>query len=414
MEDDIGSDYQPARAYQHLEKGMHLEQQGRLDEAMIEFKRAVDADPSMAAAHTALGHHYQRKGLLTRAADEFRSAARISDDYDSHYSLGHVLIQLEQYDEAAEAFERCLTLVHDDPSARFELAFVRCQQGRFEVALAGLESLLAEYPEDWELPVAMANCYIAMRRYDEAEGALHQALQQVPTQANTTAIYEALRLISRHREFSSRNWTSMKERYYTNYGVAYVGTGSDDGIDIHPYADLQLDYDDVAVSVLRALALLNGCAVTPNVIVNLDETSLPLAIAIGHLLELPVVPLQTLHADDYALLVLAEGSRPELLQVALDRAICPVVSFCLLLNWIPEQGPLPDIIGVACDEGCSLPWTAESASPTEVATSVLRAMQERKEEPNLDEQVNYYCELHSQLRFLEPSSDIVSGGEFMS
>ena len=66
------NEFRHVQAYQHLEKGQSLESQGLLDEAMLEFKRAVEADPRIATARNALGNHYRRKGLLTKAADEYR------------------------------------------------------------------------------------------------------------------------------------------------------------------------------------------------------------------------------------------------------------------------------------------------------------------------------------------------------
>src|SRR5512136_424176 len=115
------TEFSHIQAYQHIEKGPHLESLGLLDEAMLEFKRAVEADPRIATAHNALGHHYRRKGLLTKAADEFRSAVLLNQDYESCFNLGHVLGELEQYGEAADLYRRCLTLDADDPSARYEL-----------------------------------------------------------------------------------------------------------------------------------------------------------------------------------------------------------------------------------------------------------------------------------------------------
>jgi len=115
------SEFKHVQAYQHIEKGQHLESLGLLDEAMLEFKRAVEADPRIAAAHNSLGHHYRRKGLLTKAADEFRSAVLLNQDYESCFNLGRVLTELEQYAAAAELYQRCLTLDTEDPSARYEL-----------------------------------------------------------------------------------------------------------------------------------------------------------------------------------------------------------------------------------------------------------------------------------------------------
>ena len=174
------AEFKHGQAYQHMEREHHLERQGRLDEAITECKRAIEADPGIAAAHNALGHHYHRKGLLTRAVDEFHTASLLSRDYQSCFHLGRALIDLERYTEAEEAFRQCLAVDAGSPSARYELACAQYAQGQFAEALTQFQSLAEEFPEDWELRSAMADCYMGSKDYEQAERTLREALNCAP------------------------------------------------------------------------------------------------------------------------------------------------------------------------------------------------------------------------------------------
>ena len=59
-------------AHHHL--GTCWRDKGRLDEAMAEFRRAIELDPKGASAHHGLGMCWQDKGQLDEAMAEFRRA----------------------------------------------------------------------------------------------------------------------------------------------------------------------------------------------------------------------------------------------------------------------------------------------------------------------------------------------------
>jgi len=368
---------------------------------MLEFKHAVEADPSIAAAHNALGHHYQRKGLLTKAADEFRSAALLSSDYKSHFNLGRVLTELEQHKEAADAFRHCLSTNEHDPSARYELAYVQCAQGEFSDALAQFQSLMAEYPEDWELGFAMANCHMGLRDCAAAEQTLRQALRRAPPSADTSAAHEALLVAIRHQEFPSQGQLGLKDPLYAEYGVICLGSSHDDGLDVPIYQNHTFTYRDVAVTLSRLLALLKEYGWQFTALVGVDKASMPLAIAASLLLDVPVLSIEQLRKHDFALVVLALGTQPELLEVTLEHLPSRMLSFALCLNWMPDQGLPTDIVGVHSSGECVLPWQRlRKRSAEAAATSILRALTTVPEEDNLSQQIAYYTQEHKLLRFL--------------
>ncbi len=403
----MSTDFKPGQAYRHIERGHHLERRGRLDEAMAEFKRAVQADPSIAAAHIALGHHYQRKGLLTKAVDEFHTAALLSGDYESLFHWGRALADLERYDEAGEAFRRCLLIENDDPSARYELACVQYAQDNFGPALTLFESLLEEYPDDWQLKSAIADCHLALGDYGAAESTLREAARMAPADVDSSALREGLLVARRHREFSSAHAMGCKDLLYADHGVIVLGSGRDDGLDVPMYQDYTFTYSDVAATCSRMLAMSSALSWRFSAVVPVEEDSKPLAIALAQLLQVPALGFEELRDDDLALMVLAVGTQPEILEVTLEHVRCPALSFALALAWEPHKGTVPDVLGVHGSGRFTLPWKRlPKRSAEAAAASILRALAVAPEEENQPQQIAYYMQRHTLLRVSSLSKEL--------
>jgi tetratricopeptide (TPR) repeat protein len=398
------SEFKHVQAYQHIEKGQHLESLGLLDEAMLEFKRAVEADPRIAAAHNSLGHHYRRKGLLTKAADEFRSSVLLTQDYESCFNLGRVLTELEQYAEAAELYERCLTLDSEDPSARYELGYALCGQCKFGEALAQFQALVEKYPEDWELRFALADCHTGLKDHAAAERELRRALCSAPSNVDTSAVREALLATWRHQEFPLAQKLSWKDLLYAEYGVMGLGSGHDDGLAIPIYERYDFTFRDVAVTVSRLLHLVREHDWRFTAVASMDAESLPVAIVLSQMLEAPILQVEELQEEDFSLLVLAIGKQPELCDVTFEHVAGRMLSLALALTWPLEQGPITDIVGVQCTGACALPWQHMRKPTKTAATSLLRALATGPEEENQLQQVMYYVQDHKLLRFFDHSA----------
>jgi tetratricopeptide (TPR) repeat protein len=407
------SEFKHVQAYQHIEKGQHLESLGLLDQAMLEFKRAVEADPRIGAAHNSLGHHYRRKGLLTKAADEFRSAVLLTQDYESYFNLGRVLTELEQYAEAAELYGRCLTLDSEDPSAHYELGYTLCGQCKFAEALTQFQALVEKYPEDWELRFALADCHMGLKDHAAAERELRHALHSAPPHVDTAAVREALLAAWRHQEFPPPSKLGWKDLLYAEYGVMGLGSSRDDGLAIPIYEGYDFGLHDIAVTVSRLLHLVREHDWRFTAVASMDADSMPIALALSQVLEAPTLRVEELHEEDFSLLVLAIGKQPELCDVTLEHVAGRMLSFALALTWPLEQGPITDIVGVQCTGTCTLPWQRmRKPIPKAAATSLLRALATGPEEGNQLQQVAYYTQDHKLLRFFDHSAlfrDLVQG-----
>lgn len=93
----------------HYSLGNVLRDQKRYDEALEQFKKAVDADPNFAFAHNGLSSTYYCLDNLDLAEKEGRLAIKLKPDYAlAYYHLGLVLERKNDLKNALDAFNQSL------------------------------------------------------------------------------------------------------------------------------------------------------------------------------------------------------------------------------------------------------------------------------------------------------------------
>lgn len=409
---------QRQRAGRHMERGARLEREGRWEEAMAEFKNAVELDPQLIDAHFALGYHYRRKGLLLKASDAYRRAAVLSDDYDSWFNLGHTLTDLGRHTEAEDVFKRCLVLRPGDPAARYELAFTYYNSGQHQDALGLLGTLLDEYPEDWELLLLRGTCQLSLSEYAAAEADFRRALPNAPDDEARDLLTDNVSVASRYQEFPAGELTNQKDRLYADYGSICLGAQGDDGLAIPEVESLRLTFSDVAIMIRRLKNVLRGLRLPPTVVVPAHEEALPIAIVAASLLRARLVPLNSLQGWDLPLVVVGTCTRVELYDLILERSESDPVVFAATVSWGGKGEFMPDIVGVCTRQPSALPWeplpewaAVESeddiphwleSSPAgeqvwQLSEQVFDALEMLPKE-SVRAQIAYYTEKHRQLR----------------
>src|SRR5512141_3454578 len=72
----------------HNSRGIELADRGWLDEAIKEFRKAIELDPDSAHAHDNLATVYAEKKLFREALGEYLTAIRLEpDSATAHYNL---------------------------------------------------------------------------------------------------------------------------------------------------------------------------------------------------------------------------------------------------------------------------------------------------------------------------------------
>lgn len=134
----------PGTAYAWFLRGCSLDSsQGREDEAVLAYKRALELDPSLAAGHTNLGNIYYRQGLREQALACYEQACSLDPDQpEAHYNLANLLEEEGDLELAIAEYRRVLALAADFRDAHFNLALALEQTGVQELAIRHWERFI--------------------------------------------------------------------------------------------------------------------------------------------------------------------------------------------------------------------------------------------------------------------------------
>jgi tetratricopeptide (TPR) repeat protein len=148
---------------------------GEHENALKEFKRAVELNQKLPSVNSYYGQTLARTGATDEAEQAFRRELENNpNDFDSLLQMGILLKQDQKLDEARAFFQRALTVRPNEPNSRFYIASIDVARGKLNDALPSLESLVKDAPDFVEAHVMLATVYYRLKR--KADGDRHQAI----------------------------------------------------------------------------------------------------------------------------------------------------------------------------------------------------------------------------------------------
>jgi predicted O-linked N-acetylglucosamine transferase (SPINDLY family) len=167
-------------------RGVALEETGRIDEAIAAYRRAIELKPSLAAAHYNLGSALRRKGRFDEAITAFGCAIELEPGHGAaHSNLGGTLQQAGRLDEAIAAYRQAIAIEPTSVGAHSNLGSAWADLGRFDDAVAALGRALQLDPSNGAACCNLGVALQAIGRLDEAIAAYGRALELAPDSAKT-------------------------------------------------------------------------------------------------------------------------------------------------------------------------------------------------------------------------------------
>jgi tetratricopeptide (TPR) repeat protein len=141
----------PRNAWPHNNLGFALMSgQGKIEEAIGEYRKAIELDPSLALPRRNLGNALHDQGKTDEAIAEYRKAIELDPRYgDPHNNLGNALRDQGKTDEAIALYRRAIELDPHDAWPHNNLGFTLRDQHKTEEAIA-------EYRKAIELDPSLA------------------------------------------------------------------------------------------------------------------------------------------------------------------------------------------------------------------------------------------------------------------
>jgi predicted O-linked N-acetylglucosamine transferase (SPINDLY family) len=178
--------------------GMACLLQGKMDQAIDSFQKAVEQKPDFAEAQFNLGFALEHLGRLEDAMVAYRTLIlRAPQLADAHNNLGNVLQKLKRHDEARGAYARAVALRPDAAEFHMNLADALRDLDQRDAAIEGYETALRLKPGLAEACVNLAYVLSRKGEYQKSANACRQAIALRP---GYVAAYQGLGYALRGQE----------------------------------------------------------------------------------------------------------------------------------------------------------------------------------------------------------------------
>ena len=165
-------DVPAAEFYRLFDVAVELATKGQTEEAIAEWKQALNLDPGDAKANYNFGLALLRKGTLDEAIAHFRTAVEAKPEFsDAQGNLGAALLQEGRLDEAIPHLQEAVAVKPQHGEAQSNLGIALLQKGRVDEAIVHLQQAVEINPKQAQTRLNLGNGFYM-------QGKTREALQQ--------------------------------------------------------------------------------------------------------------------------------------------------------------------------------------------------------------------------------------------
>ena len=180
----------PIGAKPHFDYGLALQKEGRLEEAVEQYKIGLQFNPKDAKAHTSLAIALTGQAKFDAAVPHMETALRLEpNNPDFHLVYATLLQRIGHNDEAALHFETAIRFKPDSVEAHYSYAAFLAGLGKNDEYISELRRVLQLRPDYPYAELRLADALFANGNLKEAEGHYLAALRTDP---KLTVAYNSL------------------------------------------------------------------------------------------------------------------------------------------------------------------------------------------------------------------------------
>jgi tetratricopeptide (TPR) repeat protein len=166
--------------------GSLMAREGRLIEAMQNYRAALTLKPGYAEAHFLLGNALDQQGNLNEAIAEYSQALRFKPTQEqTHILMAIALTKLKKYDEASAHYLSALTLNPESATAHNNYARLLHAQGKLEDAIAHYSVAIKLAPDLAQAHNNLGILLLQKNRVAEGVKELREAVRLNPDDAES-------------------------------------------------------------------------------------------------------------------------------------------------------------------------------------------------------------------------------------
>jgi tetratricopeptide (TPR) repeat protein len=174
----------PLAAEDYLGRGIAHVEQGRYQQAIADFNRALQIKPDNAAAYINLGHTHMEMGQYQQAMADFDRAIEIEPDNAlAHLARGSVHRMLGQYQRAIADLNWVIQIEPDNALAHFGRGNSYLSLGRYQQAIADFNKAIQIEPYNAEAYISRGLAHYNLDRHKQAIADYDKAIGIEPDDA---------------------------------------------------------------------------------------------------------------------------------------------------------------------------------------------------------------------------------------
>jgi tetratricopeptide (TPR) repeat protein len=171
----------PESADGHARLGDAFFTRGHMDEAIVQYQKALAIKPDLAEAHNNLGCCFLQKGRVNEAITQFQKALEIKPDFaEAHNNLGYSLSEIGRVNEAIAHFQRALEINPDFAEAHYNLGNSLFLIGRVDEAIVQYRKAIELQPRLVPAYYYLGNAFRRKEMAAEAMACYQKAIELRP------------------------------------------------------------------------------------------------------------------------------------------------------------------------------------------------------------------------------------------
>jgi tetratricopeptide (TPR) repeat protein len=171
----------PKRAVKEFEKGLSSDAEGKHDDAIRHYLKAVEIAPEFYLAHNNLGSDYQNKSDFPNARKEFERVVQLNQsDAAAYFNLSNIDMLTGLLPEAQQHLDEGLRRQPDSALGQFLLGTLDLRLKKFSLAELALLRAIQLSPTMPQPRLQLVNLLLAQGRNEAAASQLRDFLEKLP------------------------------------------------------------------------------------------------------------------------------------------------------------------------------------------------------------------------------------------
>ncbi len=195
----------PKKTLKEFDKGVDADHQGKTDDAIQHYEKALSYSPDFYPAHDKLGLVYLGRQNFEAAQPEFEAALKANqNDAQAYFNLANLLLLTQRYPAAEREIEEGLQRRPDSAFGHFLQGSVYWRTGRPELAEKSLQSALKLDPKMSQAYLQLVNLYLQQKRTPEAISQLEAYLKAFPDSPSSPKARDLLKRLQGEASASAK------------------------------------------------------------------------------------------------------------------------------------------------------------------------------------------------------------------